>query len=247
MPVATGQHFYQEWGTNTSGSVPLYGASGTIGVSGTNPILIPYPTGIVAGQFLVCHVFSNGNADTFTTPAGWAQIPGPTYPIVVGTTLSLYGYYRIADGTESGNLSITWTAIAKAYGDIHRFSGCDSIEGGVSQTATATTTMTDADIITSGANRLCCNLTTIGQVNQNIPVFTGMAGGQWVEKYEIDDGTGTSSGSYQLQTASKAVAGTVGGGSCTVTICNWGIIGFALYQSSPSVNYPYIGGGYYPN
>ena len=95
-------------------NVVTYAALGTA-ASGGASVAPTYPSGIVAGHYLTLHVTSGAtNDETPTTPSGWTLLATGT-----GTDGSAFGvdngprratvFGKIADGTESGTLTVNIT------------------------------------------------------------------------------------------------------------------------------------------
>lgn len=105
-----------------------YQSQSSAPATGTTSLAVPYPSGIAAGDLLVLGIANKYPANAPTTPAGWTlrsggQTSGGSGASGVDTG-SVYAsqYYRLADGTESGNLSVTITSGNAAVGVILRFS-----------------------------------------------------------------------------------------------------------------------------
>ena len=95
------------------------------------------------------------------------------------------------------------------------------------ENASTGTTISDVDVVTMGSDRLALQF-IFTDANTALAAFAGETGGDWAEPLaEFASATGTA-GTIGLQTASKAAAGTVGGGTITVSSCGWGIISTAL-------------------
>ena len=78
--------------------------SGAGVASGSGAVIVPYPTTVTANNLLVIIFYDRSvAADAIaTTPAGWTA-----YPTNATTTIGkLYILYKIADGTETGNVSV---------------------------------------------------------------------------------------------------------------------------------------------
>src|SRR4051812_24340143 len=94
-----------------------FGAWGTATIatgSGTAPTP-GYPAGITAGQLLVCFLVSKYGA--VTTPSGWTlptngKFTGgnPAAQLTDSGDATFTVFYKIADGTETGTLTITIAA-----------------------------------------------------------------------------------------------------------------------------------------
>lgn len=103
-----------------------YGAMGT-GANGSSSVAPSYPTGITAGDLLVCVVSSGAtNSETPSTPSGWTS--QGSYATTDGTFGIDTGPRRItvftkeATGSESGTLSVSITNGNTCRGSIFRFS-----------------------------------------------------------------------------------------------------------------------------
>ena len=103
-----------------------FGAIGT-GANGGTSVLPSYPTGITAGALLVLCVSSGGTASpTPSTPSGWTAqgsyvTTDGTYGIDTGPR-RVTVFTKIADGTETGTLSVTITGGDSCRGSIMRVS-----------------------------------------------------------------------------------------------------------------------------
>lgn len=101
-----------------------YGGNGGA-VTASTSLSIPYPTYIQSGDALVCSIVNKYPANGPTTPAGWtlaAQATGGSGASGVDAG-SVYTtvFTRIADGTESGNLTVTVTSANVSTGVITRY------------------------------------------------------------------------------------------------------------------------------
>src|SRR3990172_483084 len=210
------------------------GASAT-----TSPVAVPYPTGITAGNFLILQVSVRNLTSVPTDPSGWTLLYGPD---TSGTSVRQWIYGKIADGTESGDLSLAHDASIVVAARIYLFRsvlGTSYTEGG-STTNISGSIVYDAGVTTSGANRLAVNFVAISDNNTGITDFVGETGGDWTEAVaEYSFATGLD-GTLQLQTAAMVSSGTIDGGSYTMQAADAGIIrGFALI-GSPDVLGSYI-------
>jgi hypothetical protein len=92
-------------------------------------------------------------------------------------------------------------------------------------------TVADIAVITNGTDRLACQFVAIG-ANQATASFTGETGGDWTEaEAEYATATGATA-TLQLQTASVAAAGTIDGGTQTISSADWGCIGTAIIPTA---------------
>src|SRR3990172_2502157 len=219
--------------------IPAYINAGA-GVSATtSPVAVPYPTGITAGNLLILQVSVRNLTSVPTDPSGWTLLYGPD---TSGTSVRQWIYGKIADGTESGDLSLAHDASIVVAARIYLFRsvlGTSYTEGG-STTNISGSIVYDAGVTTSGANRLAVNFVAISDNNTGITAFVGETGGDWTEAVaEYSFATGLD-GTLQLQTAAMVSSGTIDGGSYTMQAADAGIIrGFALI-GSPDVLGSYI-------
>jgi MSHA biogenesis protein MshQ len=104
-----------------------FGAAGAVANTATTTLTLPYPTGITAGQILIVCVCNKYPTNSPTTPTGFtlatnAQGTGGSGAAGIDTgTVYMTVYYKIAVGTETGNLSITITANNTAIGRMFRY------------------------------------------------------------------------------------------------------------------------------
>ena len=114
------------------------------------------PTGITDGDYLLLIAITGAStAPAVTLPAGFAGVPGPTWPqstVWLGFNVKLYVAYKIAS-SESGSYTFTHTTAA-SQGVMMRFSGVDTTTphdanatinngSGTTTTALGLTTVTD--------------------------------------------------------------------------------------------------------
>ncbi len=112
----------------------------------------------------------------------------------------------------------------------------DVIENGSAGTtvngAATSTTCSDTGVTTLGVDRLACNFGAITDDASGIAVFAGMTGGTWAHFQLYETATGTD-GSLFFEDAAMAAAGTIDGGTDTITSLPWGVVGFALIGTTP--------------
>jgi hypothetical protein len=103
----------------------------------------------------------------------------------------------------------------------------NSSAGAIVNGAATSTTCSDTGVTTLGVDRLACNFGALSDDAMGIALFTGMTGGTWAHFQSFETGTGTD-GTIFFEDAAMATAGTIDGGSDTITSIGWGVIGFAL-------------------
>ena len=217
--------------------IPAYQAAGAgvaTATAGAN-LDVEYPTGIIAGNILIIQGIYRDNTGTLSTPTGFTLLYGPD---AAGTTLRQWIFGKIADGTETGTITVTTTSstILRAA-RMYRFDGCkggitdtSGYEGGNTQEVT-TSSVPDAGVTTSGSNRLALNFIGISD-NSTLGAFTGESGGDWIEAVAGFSTNIGLDGHLQLQTATMVSSGTINGGSYTMSAADPGIVrGFALIGS----------------
>ena len=100
-------------------------------------------------------------------------------------------------------------------------------EGGSYGSGTGNT-INAQSVTTTGVNRLAVSFVFVND-NNNAGSFAGESGGNWVEAVNDYRTTQGSDGCIQLQIATMAAAGTITGGSDTMSQSDpWGVRAFAL-------------------
>lgn len=102
--------------------------------------------------------------------------------------------------------------------------------GTVNTAAGTGTTISDVGVTTLGADRLALNFTGINDDATGLggsSTFTGQSGGTWDPHAFFESATGTD-GTVWVTGAAMASAGTIDGGTISITSDAWGIAGFAL-------------------
>lgn len=196
-------------------AAPTFLSAGTGGqekpLSGT--MQVPYPATVAAGNFLLLQVYASdsGQGPSVTTPSGWTLIKNQTG----ATPGAMHASYKIATGSESGNLDVTVSAAdAFAAGRIYRFSGGLSFEAAGSAITTASATaMTCVDLTTLGAQRLAVQLFG-ATVNTTIGNISGETNADYTEAVAEYADTGPVTLSCQIATIAAAIA--ISGGSATL-------------------------------
>jgi hypothetical protein len=107
-----------------SGESLAFGAIGTVTTTGTTAPTVAYPSGITAGQLLVMVVGNRPNASTVDLPSGWTA--GTTFVGGAGSEgadtgdVRITTFTRIADGTETGNVTLAISSGASCGAAIFR-------------------------------------------------------------------------------------------------------------------------------
>lgn len=198
-----------------------FGAAGAVANTATTTLTIPYPAGITAGQMLIVCICNKYPTNSPTTPVGFtlatnAQGSGGSGAagIDIGSVYSTV-YYKVAVGTETGNLAVTITANNTAIGRIFRYTnatnnwdvsaanGSDNTAG----TAWLTTmnvnpglTTGDLVIVSSGIN------TDLYTYSAQAPAEASTTFGATVERQ--DSGTASGQDCALVVTETPVTAGT---------------------------------------
>jgi hypothetical protein len=124
IKVPVGASVTEAYGTVT------FGAIGT-GANGSTSVAPSYPTGITADQYLTCQVSSGGTGNpTPSTPSGWTLLgtsttTDGTYGVDTGPRrITVFG--KIADGSETGTLTVSITSGDSCRGTICRWTKAGS-------------------------------------------------------------------------------------------------------------------------
>lgn len=193
-------------------SMPAFVDAGAGAFGSVSPFNIPFPSGITAGQFLVVQVYNvDSTAPAVTTPAGWTSAGAfPGGAVVCKQWL----FWRVADGSETGNLSVSFTSDTTCAGRMYRFSNGSGVEAAAGAMNTSgATTMPAVDVTTLGPNRLAAQLNG-ATVNSTIGDMSGESGADYTEA--VAEYTTAAPVLLQLQTAQVAAASAITGGSSTL-------------------------------
>lgn len=96
--------------------------------AGTTSLSIPYPTGIAEGDLLVLCIGNKHSTTSPTTPADWTALPNNQTSGAVGANTADAGstvatvLLKEADGTETGNVSVSIPSGNASLGRIFRYS-----------------------------------------------------------------------------------------------------------------------------
>lgn len=116
------------------GDAITFGSIGSATTSGTTAPSVAYPTGIQAGDILILAIGNRPNTSTPATPSGWTDASDYTQTGGAGSEGAGTGvvrctvFYKVADGTESGNLSLSiasGTSCAAAMWRVTKTTGKD--------------------------------------------------------------------------------------------------------------------------
>lgn len=207
-------------------------------------------TTCTAGNLIVAHYLCRGATDDVTRSnvvniTNLATTPNNSInPIAINRDVGLAGGNK--HGMYAGRVTANGTCSADftvgASGNdiaVRMYEFSDEIQGNTDdgvglfenesgaqvQTNFGTgTTVTDRSVQTLGSDRLAVSLLAVA-ANQALDDFTGETGGDWAEAVaEFASATGT----LQVQTAQMPSAGTIDGGSFTISSADWGVISFGI-------------------
>lgn len=204
MLIASGQPLVQV-AYQAAGAGITETAGGSIGPD--------YPSGIVAGHGLLLHVMAADPTLAFVNlPSGWTTIDTRN----VGATFESKLMWKIADGSESGALSVTVGDLSGAWARMYRFNRVKSIESATGQIDNSSSTNMPASNLT-GTGVAAAALQVMGaRVNTTIGNIAGESGGDYTEAVaEYATGGGTPA-MLSLQSATLALPGTINGGAATL-------------------------------
>jgi hypothetical protein len=187
----------------TASTSPEYAETGAIGTTTTTSLSVPFTSTVNSGDALVMLVGTKQNT-TISTPTGWTLIGTETN---VTNTLTVAWFYKVASGSESGNVGVTIGASGNSAGLIYRYTSASAVD--VSNPP-AISTQSNSNANATNSTALTGNLGlafSIAALNETISA----SGTEWTQ----DNTKSTSSaGGFSFCTASRLGDGTV---SATVT------------------------------
>lgn len=192
-------------------------------ISGT--FQLPYPATVSAFNFLIAHVVAqHSGTPSISTPSGWTLFGTSPLSVLTGTLSKLF--YKIATGSESGNLDITATADIRITGRIYRFDRGRGVEAEANtEEAASDTTQPVVNVTTLGINRRACQAMWAqgASTYADISGETGTDYTEAVAEYSSTTMLGLQTGSVPNPTA-------ITGGSCVIgtSITNKITHGFAI-------------------
>ncbi len=212
-----------------SNALTYVGAGAGSAWTGTTAQTIAYPTGWQAGDLLLAQVMVESQTNPSPNPPGWTQLNYDDF-----STVYTWIYYRLAVSGDTG-MSVTIGSSACKIAQIYDFRNVATsgfTEGGGTTTASgsSSTTISAPSVTTTGVGRLA--VAFVWDVADNaLSSFTGESGGTWASAstYATTSGSGAA---IQLQTATMASAGTISGGSYSISQGSyWSVQDFALKPS----------------
>lgn len=139
-----------------------------------------------------------------------------------------------ADNTFAGSNSTSEDVYFRGYSFLNVSTGttlATVIENGTAGTANngaaTSTTCSDTGVTTLGVDRLAVNFVGLSDDAMGLAVFTGATGGTWTNFQIYEEASGTDA-TLAYEDCTLTSAGTINGGSDTITSIGWGVVGFAL-------------------
>jgi hypothetical protein len=220
----------------TERAPPYYVSQSSNGFTTGSPVVVNYAAAGLVGDLFILHM-RWPTSNTLNIPAGWAALSAERNSDGMKSRL----LYKFADGSEpaSVSVSISGGVGGTRTGKMYRFGGLDTTtatpwENYAIESATAATTMNDTGVTASGSGRLAVNM-SVSNVNSTIPEFTGETGGDWVRR--ADAGAGTPAHRHTMHTAGLGMAGTIDGGSSSITSTIYHNHGIALIGRLQSITF----------
>lgn len=224
-----------------------FGSIGSIPTSGTfgaGSVACPYPSGIVAGNVLICFAKMAGGSGTWNTPTTPTP-PTPAWTLQqknnnVLSDLGLVCFTRIASGSESGTLTVGNGGTAGVeHVCILRYTGNNTTTPvGSSALAVSTSTSTTSPTqgtVTPGASDMVVRCYAVGQVTASTTgTVTFPTGTAWTSR--VNFFTKTSSSKNVGCIVVDQIAGTDTQTVAANTAGAWGIIDIIIPAPAAAVS-----------
>jgi myo-inositol-hexaphosphate 3-phosphohydrolase len=219
--LSIGSHKFDVWATDTAGNTDATAATQTwnVGPSDTGGgssivresvsqatntaastvLTIPKPANVAQGDLLVSCLSLNGGSIAATgVPSGWT-------PLAAVTTIAnpkVYGYYKVATGSESASYSWTTTSTTSG-GGIARYSGASGLDAAAtSASGPAASSGTVPAVTSTTANAMLIGCMSVNSSSATLTPPAGMT--QAVEsgarRFEVADGIQAIAGSSGAKT-----------------------------------------------
>lgn len=206
-------------------------------LAGVGDLTPSFPvTGVQAGDIFILHASIRNPFVTINQPSGWTPIA--TQLDIAGVALAVHSvFYKIATGSETGNLTVTFTvdSVEVKCARIYRLRGgtvTTLISGGSIGGGTATMTI-GAPTVVCTAKSMAISLIYEAD-NQAFLEYTGETGGDWSLATALFSTPLGADSILGIMVATMASAGTITGGSTTYSPLNatWGSYNFCLQGSN---------------
>lgn len=187
-------------------AIALQGTPSIYESASASSVVIPYPSGVTAGELLIAVVTDSSGTAPTTNPGGWtlaASQSGPT------TAPSITVWYKFATGSESGSVTFATNATAgRVTGTMSRWSGVDqftpldttpvSANSGV----TSTFTMPSITTVTDGAMLIHALSMNASALTNEIDTLAGTT------QFAVSTGTGRCQKDCYEERATAGATGT---------------------------------------
>lgn len=187
-------------------------AFGTIGTvaSGTTSLAVPYPASISAGDLLVLCIANKFPTNGPSTPADWTLPTNGQKDGGAGTDIGSEGhvyatvFFKIATGSETGNLTVTLTSADSSHGIMLRYTNATGLWSIAANGGGDNTAGNNAWSVTAAADPGIAGgdvVVVASGVNNNSITFTsealsaaGITFGTMTEREDSSTGMGTDLG-----------------------------------------------------
>jgi hypothetical protein len=164
----------------------------------------------------------------------------------VAALLHIYVCRTITVSNTDFNVSTTGNDL---YANAWNFKDCavgttladvieNSTAGTVASEAGTSVTVPDVGVTTLGADRLAVNFCGINDDGTGLAAPTGMTGGTWALMSTVFESSTGTDGTIAAWGAAMATAGTIDGGTDTITSDAWGVAGFAIIGTTAAAVVP---------
>ena len=191
------------------------------GSSAVNPtatsLVIPAPTGQVAGDVMLAVVSARGNP-TFVAPAGWTLIRQDISGFVMRQAI----WYKVVTASEPASYTWTWSGAQAAAGGIAEYSGVSTtnpvdVHGGAISPDSTKKTVTAPSVTTTVAGDMIVGFFGAAQ-NTSVTPPSGMT-----ERFDVCSNAGTYPDVIELSDATQSSAGATGDRIATLPVNAWSI------------------------
>lgn len=205
--------------------IPTIASQGAAAEGSGSTLAVDYPATVNDGDMLIftCGQFSDQEPDV---PTGFTQRAFINSVTACGVTV----WTRIADGTETGSITITGLINARVkIGRMYRSNNADSIEA-IGTTADSSKIILHADVSTSNPNRLVLCVSGVND-DETAASFDGETGGD-LTLHTADTSAIGNDFALSLQTAGMASSGVISGGDWSYNGAgeDWATVSFAIFE-----------------
>ncbi len=192
-------------GVNEACAAVTFGNAGAV-ATGTTSLSVPHPPGIVAGDLLVLAIANKYPTNGPATPAGWTLVTNGQGSGGAGAAGNDTGFVyatvfvKVADGTESGNLTVTLTSANTSMGRMFRYTNASGSGWDYAATNGSDNTGDTSWIVSGAANPGITSgdmLVVVSAINTDNPTWSaesvsaaGATFGTHTERQDSGSGTG---------------------------------------------------------